>query len=82
LIRQLDTEYDLLCEGEWAGLEACWKWHLGLLGKPVVAECHDGVYRGRLLDLAFSGVELERPGTIPLVLKPERVQHLSAEGGP
>jgi BirA family biotin operon repressor/biotin-[acetyl-CoA-carboxylase] ligase len=80
LIRQLDTEYDLLREGEWAALEACWKWHLGLLGKPVIAECHDGTYRGRLLDLTFAGIELERPDAHPLVLQPEKIQHLVADG--
>jgi BirA family biotin operon repressor/biotin-[acetyl-CoA-carboxylase] ligase len=82
LIHQLDAEYDLLCAGEQSALEACWKWHLGLLGKPVVAECHDGIYRGRLLDLGFTGVELEQPGGLPLVLQPERVQHLRADGVP
>jgi BirA family biotin operon repressor/biotin-[acetyl-CoA-carboxylase] ligase len=81
LIRQLDTEYDLLCAGETAALEACWKWHLGLLGKQVVAECPDGTYRGRLLDLSFAGVELERAGTLPLVLEPEKIQHLSGGSG-
>src|SRR5262249_20699608 len=78
LLRQLDTEYDLLCRSDLATLEACWKWHLGLLGKPVVAGCHDGEHRGRLLDVGFGGVELERPGLIPLVLPPERIVHLSA----
>ncbi len=53
------------------------KWHLGLLGKPVVAKCRDGEHRGRLLDVSFDGIELERPGTIPLVLQPEKVLHLS-----
>lgn len=81
LIRQLDTEYAQLCDGDTATLEARWKWHLGLLGKPVVAECHDGVERGRLLDLGFAGVELERPGTVPLVLPPEKILHLSADNG-
>jgi BirA family biotin operon repressor/biotin-[acetyl-CoA-carboxylase] ligase len=79
LIRALDAEYALLCEGDTATLESRWKWHLGLLGKSVVAECHDDVERGRLLDLSFDGVELERPGTIPLVLPPEKILHLSAE---
>jgi BirA family biotin operon repressor/biotin-[acetyl-CoA-carboxylase] ligase len=81
LIRQLDEEYDLLCQGDLATLEACWKWHLGLLGRPVVAECHDGSsQRGRLREVGFHGVELERPGTAPLVLPPERVRHLHPDG--
>src|SRR5579885_441409 len=31
LIRHLDEEYDRLCAGDLATLEACWKWHVGLL---------------------------------------------------
>jgi BirA family biotin operon repressor/biotin-[acetyl-CoA-carboxylase] ligase len=76
LLRWLDQEYDALCEGHIATLEACWKWHLGLLGKEVVAECIDGDYRGRLRELTFGGAILERSGTGPLVLRPERILHL------
>src|SRR5438309_5368080 len=48
LIAQLDEEYDRLCTGDRATLEACWKWHTGLLGRQVVVECHDATHRGRL----------------------------------
>jgi BirA family biotin operon repressor/biotin-[acetyl-CoA-carboxylase] ligase len=78
LLRRLDEEYDLLCAGDLGTLEACWKWHLGLLGRQVVAECADGMHSGRLRELTFEGVELERPGEAPLVLRPERVLHLSS----
>src|SRR5205807_9583327 len=45
LVEQLDEEYQRLCQGDFVTLEACWKWRLGLLGKQVRAECHDGVRR-------------------------------------
>ena len=77
LLEQLDREYDLLCQGELTTLEACWKWHVGLLGRPVRAECHDGVYIGRLRELSFGGAEIDRPGGPPLRLQPERIVHLS-----
>jgi hypothetical protein len=57
-------------------LEASWKEHLGLLGKQVVAECHDGTYHGRLVGLSFRCIELAGPGEASLVLAPERIQHL------
>jgi BirA family biotin operon repressor/biotin-[acetyl-CoA-carboxylase] ligase len=76
LIGQLDEEYDRLCQGDLATLEACWKWRVGLLGKPVAAECPDGVFRGRLREMAFAGLELEQPDGRTLVLPPERVRHL------
>ncbi len=76
LIRQLDRDYDLLCQGDLGTLEACWKEHLGLLGKQVVAECHDANHRGRLVELSFGCVELAWPGEPLLVLAPERIQHL------
>jgi BirA family biotin operon repressor/biotin-[acetyl-CoA-carboxylase] ligase len=77
LIRQLDHDYDLLCQGDLGTLEACWKWHLGLLDRPVLAECHGVTYSGRLCELSFNGVELERPDGARLVVVPERIQHLS-----
>jgi BirA family biotin operon repressor/biotin-[acetyl-CoA-carboxylase] ligase len=77
LIGRLDEEYGHLCEGDLATLEAHWKWHIGLLGRVVTAECTDGNHRGRLRDLTFDAVELHRPGEGPLTLRPERVLHLS-----
>jgi BirA family biotin operon repressor/biotin-[acetyl-CoA-carboxylase] ligase len=76
LIRQLDRDYDSICKGNLGTLEASWKEHLGLLGKQVVAECHDGTYRGRLLELSFHVVELARHNEPSLLLAPERIQHL------
>jgi BirA family biotin operon repressor/biotin-[acetyl-CoA-carboxylase] ligase len=76
LICQLDRDYDALCQGDFGTLEASWKEHLGLIGKHVVAECHDGNCHGRLLKLSFHEVELARFGEPSLVLAPERIQHL------
>jgi BirA family biotin operon repressor/biotin-[acetyl-CoA-carboxylase] ligase len=77
LLLTLDEEYDHLCQGDLAGLEACWKWHLGLLGQQVVAQCHEGSYHGRLLDVGFAGIEIDRPGQGHLVLRPEGVRQLT-----
>ena len=76
LIEQLDEEYGRLCDGDLATLEACWKWRLGLLGKPVLAECHNGTHSGRLRELAFDGLLLEPPQGEPIHLQPESVRHL------
>ncbi len=75
LIRHLDSEYDLLCSGDLADLESRWKWRLGLLGKQVIAECHDRIHRGRLLDVTFGRVQLKAADQ-DLQLVPETVLHL------
>jgi BirA family biotin operon repressor/biotin-[acetyl-CoA-carboxylase] ligase len=75
LIQQLDEEYGRLIQGDLAALEACWAWRVGLLGKQVTAECHDGVVRGRLVGMAFDGLRLAAAGGVR-VLAPEAVQHL------
>jgi BirA family transcriptional regulator, biotin operon repressor / biotin---[acetyl-CoA-carboxylase] ligase len=76
LVCQLDEEYERLCQGDLATLEACWRARIGLVGKHVVAECHDGSHRGRLCDLAWEGLELELAGGRRLRLAPESVRHL------
>jgi BirA family biotin operon repressor/biotin-[acetyl-CoA-carboxylase] ligase len=81
LLEQLDAEYEWLCQGDLATLEAAWKWHVGLLGRSVCAECGDGVVRGRLCDLGFDGLELEGADGRKWRLAPERVLHLSAADG-
>jgi BirA family biotin operon repressor/biotin-[acetyl-CoA-carboxylase] ligase len=75
LIGQLDEEYDRLCQGDLHTLESCWTWRLGLLGKQVVAECHDRSHQGRLVDLGWDGVVLESADGIER-LQPEVVRHL------
>jgi BirA family biotin operon repressor/biotin-[acetyl-CoA-carboxylase] ligase len=76
LIHRLDTEYRLLLDGEVGLLEACWRERLGLLGRTVTAECHDGDVSGRLLELGFAGVVLEQQGGIMRRLAPETIRHL------
>jgi BirA family biotin operon repressor/biotin-[acetyl-CoA-carboxylase] ligase len=78
LLHQLDAQFDLLCAGDLASLQAAWKGWLGLIGKEVVAECADGPHRGRLRDLSWDGVELERPDGTLERLRPEAVAHLFA----
>jgi BirA family biotin operon repressor/biotin-[acetyl-CoA-carboxylase] ligase len=79
LLHYLDAEYNRLCQGDLATLEACWKWHSGLLGKRVVVECHDAVHRGRLREQGFDGLELEGADGALLRFVPELVQHVQAE---
>ncbi len=75
LLEQLDADYDLLLSGDLHTLEACWKWHLGLLGRPVRVECSEELVVGRLLEVGFEGVEVQTAEGV-LRLAPERVQHL------
>jgi BirA family biotin operon repressor/biotin-[acetyl-CoA-carboxylase] ligase len=79
LIRQLDEEYDRLLQGDVTTLEACWRWRLGLLGKQVTAECHDGTRQGRLVEVGWDGVCLEQAGGAVLRLVPETVRHLEPQ---
>jgi BirA family biotin operon repressor/biotin-[acetyl-CoA-carboxylase] ligase len=82
LIHRLDAEYDRLCAGHLAALEADWAHYLGLLQRSVVAECADQVHLGRLCRLSFDAVEIHHPTAGRLVLRPERIRHLRlAEGG-
>jgi BirA family biotin operon repressor/biotin-[acetyl-CoA-carboxylase] ligase len=79
LIAELDEGYARLCAGEFAELEACWKWRLGLLGRRVAVECPAAVHRGRLVEVAFDGLELEREDGDVMRLTPETVLHITAE---
>src|SRR5262249_7908135 len=80
LLARLDDEYDRLCAGDLATLEASWKWRLGLLDNQVTAECVGAVYRGRLHDLTFAGLELELPDGERLHLPAETVRQLRGDG--
>jgi BirA family biotin operon repressor/biotin-[acetyl-CoA-carboxylase] ligase len=77
LLVQLDEEYDRLCQGDCAGLESSWKWRTGLLGKQVRIECQDGLHDGRLLELSWEGLELERGDGQTQQFLPELVKHIS-----
>jgi BirA family biotin operon repressor/biotin-[acetyl-CoA-carboxylase] ligase len=77
LIGQLDTGYACLCAGDFEPLQTRWRRRLGLLGKPVLVECPDALYRGRLRALAWEGLELEMADGEMVHLIPESVRHLT-----
>jgi BirA family biotin operon repressor/biotin-[acetyl-CoA-carboxylase] ligase len=77
LIGQLDLEFERMRQGDVATLEACWQGRIGLLGKQVMAECHDGMHHGRLRELGWDRLELEVAGDEVLCLAPEAVRHLN-----
>jgi BirA family transcriptional regulator, biotin operon repressor / biotin---[acetyl-CoA-carboxylase] ligase len=75
LIAELDAQYAALVAGDFADLETQWRQRLGLLGKMVGVEGVNQIYRGRLLDVTLTTVELEIGGEL-LRLTPESVKHL------
>jgi BirA family biotin operon repressor/biotin-[acetyl-CoA-carboxylase] ligase len=79
LVRQLDEEYDRLCQGDLVTLEACWKWRLALLGRSVRVECPDGTHTGRLLELGWDGLVLDTSEGPLRRFLPETVRHLTAD---
>jgi hypothetical protein len=76
LLSRLDEVYAELLRGDLELLESRWKWRLGLLGQPVVAETATGPVRGRLLDLTFAAVELQTETGV-VRRPPEGVRHLA-----
>jgi BirA family biotin operon repressor/biotin-[acetyl-CoA-carboxylase] ligase len=76
LIKELDSEYDRLCCGDFPGLEARWKQLTCLLGTCVRVETLSGACEGRIQDVSFAGVELARAGEESLRLAPETVQQI------
>ena len=80
VIRKLDAEYDRLLRGERVGVEADWKWRVGLLGRAVAVELTDGTtVRGRLRERSFDRLELETRDSRTRLLVPETVRHVTAE---
>jgi BirA family biotin operon repressor/biotin-[acetyl-CoA-carboxylase] ligase len=77
LIGQLDVGYARLCAGDFEPLQRRWKRRLGLVGKPVLVECHDVHYRGRLRELDWEGLDLEIADGETIHLIPETVRHLT-----
>ncbi|MFO0881160.1 MAG: biotin--[acetyl-CoA-carboxylase] ligase [Gemmataceae bacterium] len=76
VLESLDDDLAQLEDEGPALLESRWKWHLGLLGRQVVAECVDGERRGRLLECAFRGLSLQQSQGETLLLAPEMIQHI------
>jgi BirA family biotin operon repressor/biotin-[acetyl-CoA-carboxylase] ligase len=82
LIMQMDEDYDRLLTGDFATLEALWKWRLGLLGRRVHVEAIGQELHGRLRDVTLNGLEVEvDPGTIVRV-PPEIVRHIDPDSSP
>jgi BirA family transcriptional regulator, biotin operon repressor / biotin---[acetyl-CoA-carboxylase] ligase len=76
LVEKLDEEYDRLIQGDTSTLEACWKWHMGLLGKQVALECSEGIHWGRLRELTLDELELEMAAGEIRRFLPETVRHI------
>jgi BirA family transcriptional regulator, biotin operon repressor / biotin---[acetyl-CoA-carboxylase] ligase len=77
VVRNLDAEWGRLLAGERAAVEADWKWRVGFLGRDVEVELTDGSRpTGRLRDMGFDGLELERPDGSVEVIRPEAVEHV------
>jgi BirA family biotin operon repressor/biotin-[acetyl-CoA-carboxylase] ligase len=77
VVRSLDAEWARLLAGERVAVEADWKWRVGLLGRTVEVEHTDGTRRtGRLLEMGFDGLDLERPDGGVERIAPEAVEHL------
>jgi BirA family biotin operon repressor/biotin-[acetyl-CoA-carboxylase] ligase len=78
IIHRMDEEYGRLLSGNLSSLESLWQWRLGLVGKPVVVETTDDLFRGQLLDIAFAGVTLKTEGSV-VRLAPESIRHVRVE---
>jgi BirA family biotin operon repressor/biotin-[acetyl-CoA-carboxylase] ligase len=76
LVMILDEYYAQLLGGETAPLEALWKWRLGLLGKRVRLEWSTGNEHGRVHEIAFNGLELEKSTGVILSLRPEEIKSI------
>jgi BirA family biotin operon repressor/biotin-[acetyl-CoA-carboxylase] ligase len=76
LIRQLDQQYHLLHDGDVHTLETLWKSRLGLLGKNVIAEGVNEVHCGRLLDVTFGELVLEKASGGVVRIAPESVRQI------
>jgi BirA family transcriptional regulator, biotin operon repressor / biotin---[acetyl-CoA-carboxylase] ligase len=81
LIQCLDTWYGRLIDGDLASLESSWRERLGLSGRVVIAECHEGTVTGWLRELSFAAIVLETEGTVRRLL-PEVIRHLRTELAP
>jgi BirA family biotin operon repressor/biotin-[acetyl-CoA-carboxylase] ligase len=75
LVTRLDAEYRRLLAGERGGLETSWKEHLDLEGAEVLIESTSEVLRGRLVNAAFDGLDVEIAGN-KVRLRPELVRHI------
>jgi BirA family biotin operon repressor/biotin-[acetyl-CoA-carboxylase] ligase len=78
LCRKLDGHYQQLLAGNTRGLEARWKGYLGLEGRKVEVEHHDGSSLcGQVLAVGFDGVTMQLRAGAESILPPETVRHLT-----
>jgi len=81
VVRNLDAVWSRLLAGERAAVEADWKEWIGFVGRDVEVERSDGSRpTGRLRDLSFDGLELERPDGTVVRIPPEAVEHIREAG--
>ncbi len=81
VLRCFDLEYERLIGGERVAVEADWKWRTGLLGQHVEIERSDGTrVLGRIKEMGFDGIEVERPDGAVSNLVPETIEHIRVVG--
>jgi BirA family biotin operon repressor/biotin-[acetyl-CoA-carboxylase] ligase len=76
LLTRLDIAYRDLLNGRPNEIEACWRWHCGLLGQPVRVRSGEEDMTGRLLDVSFAAVLVESPDGTRRAFEPEAVAEL------
>ncbi|MEI7685172.1 MAG: biotin--[acetyl-CoA-carboxylase] ligase [Planctomycetota bacterium] len=76
IIQRLDDDYESLLTGNLGILEAAWQWRLGLVDKPIIAQCADGPHIGDLIDASFDAITLRSDGEL-IRLLPESILHLN-----
>lgn len=81
LLRQLDADYDRLLGGAQAAIEALWQEGLGLLDALVEVELAQDRPTGRLRELTWDRVALERSDGSLCTWIPEMVQHITVTTG-
>lgn len=77
LLNRLDGEYTRISQGQLDSLEAAWRWHIGLQGRPVTIERMNGeCLEGHLQELSFSQIILDRGINGVMVIPPEEIRHI------
>jgi BirA family biotin operon repressor/biotin-[acetyl-CoA-carboxylase] ligase len=77
LIQELDESYDELCRGHLSSLEAAWEDRLHLVDHMTEMECVGFGLRGRIVRIAFAGLEVEEAGGPRRTLLPEQILHIA-----
>lgn len=77
LIRTLDAGYAELISGMTGDLESRWRWHSGLLGKPVTLQTSSASFEGRIVDLTFTAIAFQDANGSLRRFNPEIVQQIT-----